>query len=212
MKVDYSKAFVDGHLLDSDFGPTRLRTHTIADITITSGFITACDPLVCPDSEPFTQTVPNGTFPVDLSVAEFGDDQRVAFARIRLGNSESVRWEPAITKGQDIAELPEGHFFAYPVDSGTGCFMGSETAKMLLKALWNDSSPEQDTYSDFMIREMEKNYVHTWDWANFSFKESKENVVTFKSGLGDGRYPTFFGFDPNNKITELITDFIVVDL
>ncbi len=48
------------------------------------------------------------------------------------------------------------------------------------------------SYSDFIIAEMEKNYVHTWDWANIKTEETTGNLIVFKSGLGDGSYPSLF--------------------
>ncbi len=82
--------------------------------------------------------------------------------------------------------------------------MDAETAK-----IFTDRADED--FTDFMIKEMEKNYVHTWDWANFKFEETSGNLITFKSGFGDGVYGSYFGFDENNETTSLVTDFALVD-
>lgn len=207
MTVDYSNAFVDGFAVETDYGPSTLRIHRIGDLAVPTGFLVACDPFVNFDATPFSSPVPPGTFPVELSVVDFGDgDQRVAFARVRVNESIPVSWRMALTEGQDPKSLEDGHFFGYPVDSGTGCFMDAETSVHFDKKL-DDSS-----YTDLMMAEMEKNYRHTWDWANFSFDGTSGNLITFKSGLGDGVYPSFFGHDDQGRIAELLTDFIVIDL
>ena len=181
-----------------------------------TGFIVACDPFVFFDSIPFTTQIPIGTYPVILNVAQIYDsdnnaDERVAYAKLQVNNEPTVRWEMALLPNQDINSLKEDEFFGYPVDAGTGCFMDAEAATVFLKKLEDEVWADESSYSDFMIAEMEKNYVHTWDWANFKLDESVGNLITFKSGFGDGSYPSYFGFDVNGNVTSLVTDFLVVD-
>lgn len=204
MKLNYDKAFVEGRTVKTDYGITVYRIHQIGDLVIPTGFIIACDPFVNFDSFAFKTQIPVGTFPVILSVANFGDDQRVAYAKLQISDKPAIRWELALLPNQDINLLEKGEVFGYPVDAGTGSFMDAETAR-----IFSDKADED--FADFMIKEMEKNYVHTWDWANFKFEETVGNLITFKSGFGDGVYASYFGFDQNDEITCLVTDFALFE-
>lgn len=204
MKLDYDKAFIENREIATESGTTTFKIHQIGELIVSSGFIVACDPFVFYDDSAFKTPIPVGIYPVILSVAVFEDDQRIAYAKLKVSNESAVRWELALLPEQNADSLKEDEFFGYPVDAGTGCFMDAETAKV-----FSDTSNED--YSDFMIKEMEKNYVDTWDWANFNFNNSKGNLITFKSGWGDGVYGSYFGFDKDNNITCLVTDFVLFE-
>jgi len=204
MTHDYfSNAFTEGQSIPTSFDGATLKIRHIGDLIITSGLLVACDPLTIANARPFTTPVPVGQHQVILSVALFaGGDQRVAFAKLKFGNAISVQWEMALTEGLKIESLKEGEFFGYPVDSGTGCFIDESSVSFLS----NITSDQKNL--DGLISAMQKNYVDTWDWLDLCLDPSNgANVITFSSGLGDGFYPSFFGYDRNGDVSELITDF-----
>lgn len=210
--MDFSKAFINGRIVETENGIVTFKTHQIAELIVPSGFIVACDPFVYFDSVAFTIQIPVGNYPVILSVANFNNnDQRVAYAKLQISNEPTINWEMALLPNQDSTRLKEDEFFGYPVDAGIGCFMDAETAVVFLKKLENEVWGEEYSYSDFMMSEMEKNYVHTWDWGNFKLDEAIGNLITFSSGLGDGVYPSYFGYDAHSNITSLVTDFQVIE-
>lgn len=46
--------------------------------------------------------------------------------------------------------------------------------------------------------------------ANITLNESDErNMVVFSTGFGDGVYPSYFGYNSDDKISSLITDFLL---
>jgi hypothetical protein len=206
MTLDFSKAFENGRTVETEYGAVFLKTHLIGALNVVTGSIVACDPFVFDDYTPFSIRLPLGKYPVILSVAcwDKGGDQRVAYAMLRISDEPAIRWESALLPNRDSSSLSGDDFFGYPVDSGTGCFMDSRTAKLLLA--------KDESYSEFMIAEMSKNYLDTWDWGNFELDVvSGANVITFKSGLGDGVYPSYFGFDSEGNVTGLVTDLLVID-
>ena len=112
----------------------------------------------------------------------------------------------ALIEGQKIESLNEGEVFGYPVDSGTGCFIDESTIPFL-----SDFTSDQENV-DSLIYAMQENYVDTWNWLDFCLDSTTgANVITFSSGLGDGVYPSFFGYDEDGVVSELITDFWVFD-
>jgi uncharacterized protein DUF4241 len=198
-----SLALEDGRkIVDKQFGALTLRHHRIAELQLPTGMLVAGDPFTLPDGQPYRMPLPRGAFPVFLSVAEYDSDQRVAFAIIQFQDRAPTTWKMMATANQDPAKLKPGHHFGYPVDSGTGCFMDETTGEAFIQKLRED-----ENFSDVMMAEMEKNYRHTWDWMDMKFGDL--NVVAFKTGFGDGIYTTHAGFDSENNVVAVVTDFIV---
>ncbi|BAY11280.1 DUF4241 domain-containing protein [Calothrix sp. NIES-2098] len=183
--------------------------YKVGELVLTSGKLVACDPLTLADSEPFTANFAPGRYPVILSIAHIqkNNSRRVAYAMLCLSEQTPVAWEMATHPTEDLSSLQEDEFFGYGVDSGTGCFMDADTAQIM-----DDSIYSKNTYQESLFYklncELEKNYSPTWDWADMCVDNSNQaNVIAFSSGWGDGIYPTYFGFNIENKIVKVITDF-----
>lgn len=175
----------------------------ICSLQIKEGWIIACDPFLYNNDKPFTTQFPTGSFPVELAVARIGDDERVGFARIRFSDKEPQRWTIAVVEDQDPSSLQEDEIFGYPVDAGTGAFMdisGGQELQSFLKA-------DPDNFLT-LLDAMEVNYKHTWDWL--LWEQAGSDVAMFKSGWGDGVYATYVGYDENDSICRLVTDFCVI--
>ena len=48
----------------------------------------------------------------------------------------------------------------------------------------------------------------TWNYALYNF--NGHNIATFSTGLGDGHYATYVGYDEKGNICRLLTDFNLV--
>jgi len=208
IQANLSDSFVNGRIVRTANGNGYLKIMTIGTLEVPSGSIVACDPLVSFDARPFAQPVPRGTYPVVLSIVKLNEDERVAYAKLLISNAPTTTWNPALLTEQNTKKSePE---FGYVVDTGTGSFMDAKAASMLLKMLEDEVFENNDTYSSLIVKEMEKSRVPTWAWANLKLDEAEGNLITFSSGWGDGRYPSYFGFDEQGNVTELITDFRVL--
>lgn len=201
-----AEAFGTGDVATPE-GTVKCFTRTVADLVLPTGHIVACDPLVFPETEPFTFTVTPGNYPVVLAIAQFGDgDQRVAFAKVQFSEKEATAWQMATVPGQDTATLGPGDIFGYAVDAGTGCFMDEAASRLLMERMKAD-----EEYYQTLIDTMEKTYVTTWSWASVLLSERRaENCVVFSSGWGDGFYPSYFGFSAEGDVVCLVTDFDVL--
>lgn len=200
---DFSKAFIDGRELEVESVAVTFKCHTIGELVVTTGGIVACDPFFCSDPQPFAVKVPPGRYPVILSLASIAGDQRVAYAKLHVGDKPASRWEMAYWPDEELSSLKEGEVFYYSVDSGTGCFMDQEAAALHVQKLDSD-----DEYEGYLTDEMEVNYVNTWDWADINLNAvTGANIIIFTSGWGDGGYPSYFGYDENGMVVALVTDF-----
>lgn len=211
---DYDRFFENGRKLDT-FGeprsPVYLRIHSPGRLTISSGTLVACDPLLATgDAAGFTTPVPAGCHPVSLCVVEYHKnlkpyDERVALARVDFRDEPVVRWELAALPGQNIKKLRKDELFGYAVESGAGSFMDEDSAQALGAQLEVDEGLEKR-----MLTALDANYRQTWAWAALPVPGGA-NAVLFSAGDGAGSYPTFFGFDRQRRLAAALTDFLLID-
>ncbi|KZE40865.1 hypothetical protein AV540_03130 [Brevibacillus parabrevis] len=213
----FESAFAEGFRTEQDGYEYRLFRQDIGQLQIRTGKIVANDPLVMFETEPFTETFPTGSFPVQLAIAqvqhldqanspeeEMDPDERVALARIVFADKPVVSWKMAVWENSDVSQLAPHEFFGYGVDAGTGCFMDEVACKQL------ESKMEQDdTYFETLMEEMDQTYKHTRNWLVKDMGDGA-NIAMFSSGWGDGSYASYIGYDADGKIVRLLTDFYVV--
>ena len=193
----------------------RFWTKNLGKLHLPTGKIVASDPTVFFDEKPFVIKVEKGSYDVILSIAHIIENydgtklkyEKVAFAMLKFNGNHPIRWDLALRENDDISKLSEEKFFGYGVDSGTGCFMDVETQE-ILNELYFDEELDFDTA---LCNAQERNFVPNWCWANYDFEGlPNNNLINFSSGLGDGGYASYFGYDESNELVCLITDFEVV--
>ncbi|MCL2236124.1 MAG: DUF4241 domain-containing protein [Defluviitaleaceae bacterium] len=199
--------------LISKQGDFMLVRQYLGDLNLPTGHIVANDPLSNFETEPFILTVSPGNYPVYLSVAHFSDggkngDSIVAQAILQFSTKKPVMWEMALSAGEqaeaEFANLEEGDYIGYVVDSGTGGFMDKSVSKRL------ETTIEQ-FYSQIQGEFIEA-YLPNYSYLMTSVLGGDcEDFVCFTSGFGDGCYPSYFGLDEEGNPCVLVTDFCVVD-
>jgi hypothetical protein len=103
-----------------------IEKHVVGVVAAPSGQIVGCDPLTdAHGAAPFIATVPPGRYELRAWVAQIhqdagGPDVRTAALQLVVSDQPTVRWDPALTEGQNPAELGPDEFFGYPVDAGVG--------------------------------------------------------------------------------------------
>jgi hypothetical protein len=199
-----SRAFA-GQSIESHGNPLRFEVCEIGALNIVSGRVVAADPLVFPEDPPFARAVPNGRHPVRLAMAFIFDDEcHAAYARVDFSDAPAQRWEPALCEGELRAGDSNEGAFGYGVDSGRGCFMDPAAGALLKSRL------KRPWFEDLLLDRMDRKSKR--GVPGLSFRPAlchRANVVMFKPGQGDGRYPSHFGFDAAGNVTALVTDFHV---
>jgi Protein of unknown function (DUF4241) len=207
-------AMTNGSSIDCGVGKVNIEYRQIGTLNVPSGQLIACDPfLMGPSFPPFLREVAPGHYPVEVSIAHLlagvppEADQRIALACLRLGDEIPVRWEIALTPGQDLATSKDGEYFGYGVDAGTGCFIDALAAKVLLAKF-----AAEEEYYNRIIDAMQQNYVPTRAWTDLVLDQGAGlNLIAFYTGFGDGYYPSYWGIDAGGAVACLVTDFLVVD-
>lgn len=196
----FEAAFFPGtRFIDEDYDDTvALRTLDIGKLRIETGRLVACDPIELLYIKPFAQRFPNGDFPVQLSLANYGREERIAFSRIVFSDQPVVHWEPLAREGNPRESMRDRNASGYAVDAGKGVFADAAAATAL-------SAKDTAFEYNLLYRESEKNYRSCYSYTVQYF--DGHNIAVFTSGMGDGVYVTYGGYDANGKICRVLTSF-----
>ncbi len=199
----FETAFIKGTIRHGKSATANFYGVTIGKIKIVSGHIIACDPGHIDEyGIPFTQTFPIGEFPVQLSIINVEGEESIAFSRINFSEEPVAKWEFALLKEQSPLPVGGNEKHGYSTDLGAGIFMDEAASEFLDKS--NLTDLDADLY-----KQMDAHYRDNWKYAMYSF--GAHNLAAFTSGLGDGRYATYIGFEAEGKPCRLLTDFNLID-
>ena len=188
-----------------DGDPVELAVLTLGSLEVTSGRLVAADGLLL-DGEPFIPAVSPGTYPLQVVLARFGDEnqERVAFVQLKISARRAVAWSNAAIEGEASEGSDDDGIVGYDVESGTGS---------LFDAAALASYRQELVKGDGVYRELEQvlrsNRRATWTWARISTGNGSGFVFT--SGFGDGHYGSYWGSDESGELVSLVTDFELLD-
>jgi len=176
----------------------KFYTKNIGLIKIPSGKIIAEDPVTLSEtSKPYTNEFPIGTFPVEIAkMIKYKKYEGNAFVRIRFSENKIARWEYALVEGQKPIPITNLKGYGYSVDGGIGLFIDQEGVKEFTKIL-------HTAWDNLFLDNFEEEYL--------MYAFGQHNVATFTTGAGDGFYRTYVGYDKENSICQLLTDFELVE-
>ena len=143
---DLDRLLTPGARFTDQHGGYLIEVHPVGDVVLPTGQVVGCDPLVCPEAEPFTVTVPPGRYAARAWVAvvlreDAEVDRRVAALELVVSDEPTIRWEPAVAGDQDVATLGADDYFGYGVDAGAGT-LADPTALAVLEG-WDYDRVEE---------------------------------------------------------------------
>ncbi|WP_328654416.1 DUF4241 domain-containing protein [Micromonospora sp. NBC_00330] len=204
---DLTTVLVDGARITQGGVEYVIKAHPVGMVTLPSGQVVGCDPLIAPETAaPFTVTVEPGRYRLAAWVAavhQSGSEpqDRTAALQLVVKEQPTVRWELALTDGQEPVELEADGFFGYPVDAGVGTLADA----MALRALADWKFDQVDEV--FIPAQVPPAPAAVDAIAD---EATGANVIIVSSGWGDGIYPTFVGFAADGEVTSYVTDFLVI--
>ncbi len=193
-------------IVDTEFGRMNIEKIEAGKLKLVTGRIIATDPILLYDDECYSQHVKPGSYNVNLYVgrAQKRKKQTVA-AEIRINDKEPVKWEMALLQGESAKTFGRDEFMGYEVENGLGCFMDEKIMEIL------------DVMSEEELKEYEnkvKNAVRESDCSCAEIVMDNKtglNIIVFASGWNEGTFPTYCGFDKDNKLSRFVTDFMVIE-
>lgn len=193
-------------VIDTEFGRMNIEKAVAGKLKLLTGKIIATDPILLYDDECYSEHVKPGTYTVNIYVgkAEKRKKQTVA-AEIRINDNKPVKWEMALLEGESAKGFGHDEFMGYEVENGLGCFMDEKVMEML-----DVMSEEQ--LNDYEIKVKDAVKINDCSCANIIMDEKNGlNVIVFASGWNEGTFPTYCGFDKDNRLCRLVTDFMVIE-
>lgn len=217
------KTDLDTYFSEKIIGNMKIDVLDIGSVHFPTGKVIACDPLVSlVDAQEFMQTIPAGTYPVQICVVpseKYGD--RYACVKVTICDQKPVRYELAMSGTEDLdEELDDDAYFGFGVDAGMGCIADIKTQEAF-KTYWakrEEEDPGIDPFNDLFDDLLEENaeanpkyQSEHGDWLNWTVPNTEYNLAIFASGWGDGYYPVYFGYDASDKVCAIYVHFIDIE-
>ena len=163
--------------------------------------------------------IPKGSFHVEISVArnEFVGI-RVCSARIKIKPTSAVRYELAVPTDDTAAMMcSDGALTGFPVECGMMCFCDVQVADEYREfmAKHNYTNAYDDYFKNILVRrsdEEDPEHKYDEDFAEWANPDSGNRMAIVHTGLGDGFYQVFWGYDKDGDICELTVPFIAPSL
>jgi len=193
-------------IIDTEFGRMQIEKIEAGKLKLTTGKIVATDPILMYDDESYSVSVKPGTYPVNIYTGktEKRKNQNV-LAELKFNDNIPVKWELALYKGENSNQFGHDEFMGYEVENGLGCFMDQRVMEML------------DVMDDEELENYEKNVKTKVRQSDISCadilidEKTNLNIIVFASGWNEGVFPTYYGFDKQNNLARLVTDFMVIE-
>lgn len=200
-------------------GP-RCRVLLPGEADFSTGEVVLADPLAYLGGSYETvleRRIPAGCYPVELSVCLSQiAGPRIAAARLVLREDPAVRYEIAMPKGKQPADLGKpGVFTFFGVDMGLACFADKRFSEDYrdFRTTWEREHSQGNLYADYfddLFRAFGKGHPEFLEerilpWA---LPGSGERTVLFSSGMGDGIYSGYWGLDEAGEPVSLTAVFM----
>lgn len=193
--------------IETDFGKATLTKINIGSLKLKSGNIIATDPILLYDDQPFNIKVKPGEYSVFAYVADFENgDKKVALSKIEISKEAPIKWVMALYEGENSNNLKNDEFLGFDVENGICSYM-DERVMEELDMLFEEDLEEYEEMISKSVKFNKKEFTH----KNIPYGKNGCNIIAFTAGWKDGTFPSYFGYDKNNKPCCLVTDFMVLE-
>jgi hypothetical protein len=164
----------------------------IGELLLPSGRVIVGEYLFDAEALPFT--VAPGAYPAHATLARYGDEtfDTVAMATLVISNAPTVSWQSGGAIG---------------VDGGSATITSVE-GRDALNRLFED---DENAATELDERIFDSILAHD-GLAMEGAITPETNLVQFSSGVGDGGYPVYIGFDAAGEPTRVVVDFYILHL
>lgn len=193
-------------MIDTEFGRMQIKKVEAGKLKLTTGKIVATDPILMYDDESYSLNVAPNTYPVNIYVGKTEKRKsQTILAELKFNDNIPVKWELALYKGENSKAFGHDEFMGYEVENGLGCFMDQHVME-LLDVMGEDELENYEKEIKTKVRHSETTCADI-----IVDKKTNSNIIVFATGWNQGVFPTYYGFDKNNKLARLVTDFMVIE-
>ncbi|MBR4036618.1 MAG: DUF4241 domain-containing protein [Oscillospiraceae bacterium] len=199
---------------------------TVGYVDLPTGNVVAADPLVYLPSLQFSpvlaQAVPRGSYPVMVSICRSGSiGLRMCTAMLKINDNPVIKYVRAESSEETAIKLKDGKMDGFPVDAGMMCFGDARTADEYRVFLdkWYQANPDGNHYDDYFAAMFAQSYNDLpayqregGDFIQWTNPDTGSKMVMIASGLGDGFYCSYYGYDRDEEICRIIVPMVNPDI
>lgn len=197
----------DSVCIETDFGKANLTKINIGTLKLKTGKLIATDPILLYDDQAFSVKIKPGEYQVSAFIADFENGEKLtALSKIEFTKEAPVKWNMAIYDGENTNSLKNDEFLGFDVENGICSYM-DESVMEELDMLFEEDLEEYEE----LIRSSIKYSKKAFSYKDIPYGKNKCNIIAFTAGWKEGTFPSYFGYDKNNKVCCLVTDFMVLE-
>lgn len=223
-----SSTEIDPNTIEKQFQKSNTRFYLeVGETNIITGNIIVADPLAylpIKDNNPILNIkIPKGIYKIETSICRSNEiGIRMCTVRLKIKNTKAISYklaspteESAIFKGKD------GILTGFPVDAGMVTICDEQVAIEYQEFLeeWYKEHPNKNHYNDYFAnffkessKKLPQYQREEGDFIEWENPKTHNKLVMVASGLGDGFYQSYWGYDQENEICELIVPLVNPDL
>lgn len=199
---------------------------TVGVTDLPTGGVVTADPLAYLPSPMFSpvlaKPVPRGSYPVIVSLCRNSTvGLRMCTAVLKLKETSAEKYIKAVSTDETAIKVKDGRIEGFPVDAGMMCFCDRQTADEYRAFLdkWYRANPQGNHYDDYFAAFFANSYAEQpayqregGDFIQWTNPDTGSRMVMIASGLGDGFYCSYYGYDRSGKICEIIVPMVNPDI
>ncbi|QSX06953.1 DUF4241 domain-containing protein [Sedimentibacter sp. zth1] len=193
--------------IETDFGKATMIRHNIGKLILKTGNIIATDPILLYDDQPYYIKVKPAEYPVYVFTANFENgENKTALSKIEFSKEKPVKWEMALYEGERSNNLKNDEYLGFDVENGICAYMDDSIMEELDTLFEKDLEEYENLIKANVIYNKKE-----LKYQSISYGNNGCNIIVFTSGWKDGTFPSYYGYDKNNKVCCLVTDFMVFE-
>lgn len=185
----------------------------IGDMDAVGDRLMLCDPCYVGSNMvlPLERTTTPGKYPVYAAVMNTMMTGRViAGVKVKVSEESTVRYELAMPLGIKAWQVDDPMIYPYvSIETGVACVLDGNTELPFASAMNNyyNEHPGKDMTIDVLEPLVQETGFAMWQIPGTTY-----DIPVFSTGLGQGMYNPFWGFDQNNHLTELVFPLVYPEL
>ena len=195
-KIIFDESLLVKEDLNKYFESDEVETIEFGKQSFISEQLITCDPnyLDLEQNEIFINKIPKGTYSIIGSAKKINTDYLLS-VKMKIKGDRATKYYVGIYLESDVDAVKNDKVITFGVDAATACFLDKTTYDKLYEySKKNTDKYDDEIYSEELFKKV-------------SFPEI-EDFIIFGTGFGDGYYSTYFGYNDNDELCDVVIKFI----